>query len=133
MASRKPTRKKTGPTRISSTAEFEKRLAAKEQATSDYFVLQLYVAGTSPRSVQAVENVNALCQECLAGHYELKVIDIYQQPDAAIEAQLVAAPTLIKRLPEPLRRFIGDFADRERVLRGLKVEAKPGPSSAEVP
>jgi circadian clock protein KaiB len=66
-----------------------------------------------------------ICQERLAGHYELQVIDVYQNPEATRELQVVATPTLVKILPEPLRRIIGDLSDRERVLAGLNIEPAP--------
>ena len=83
------------------------------------YVLRLYVTGSTPRSARAVENLRRLCEERLAGRYVLEVVDIYQRPEAAREAQLVAAPTLVRLLPEPLRRLVGDLSDRDRVLRGL--------------
>ncbi len=91
----------------------------------EHFVLRLYVAGTSPHSAQAIENIHAVCTEHLDGRYELEVIDIHQQPEIAAEAQIIAVPTLVKSLPSPLRRLIGNLADREKVLRGLNVVAKP--------
>jgi circadian clock protein KaiB len=75
----------------------------------------------TPRSARAVENIRAFCEKHLAGHYELQVIDIYQQPELARTEQLVAAPTLIKKLPLPLRRLIGDMSDEERILVGLDI------------
>lgn len=84
-------------------------------------VLRLYVAGGTPRSAWAIQNVRRLCEEHLAGRYDLSVIDIYQQPERAAEAQLVAAPTLIKELPLPLARFIGTLTDPERILVHLEL------------
>lgn len=85
-------------------------------------VLRLYVTGSTPRSLRAIENLREVLETELAHRYELQVIDIYQQPEAAAEHQIIAAPTLIKLLPEPVRRIIGDLSDRERVLRGLDIE-----------
>src|SRR5262245_4907758 len=82
-------------------------------------VLRLYVTGGTLRSSWAIRNVRRLCDEHLKGRYLLEVIDIYQQPELAREAQLVAAPTLVKELPPPLRRFVGTMADWSRILTGL--------------
>ncbi len=83
------------------------------------YVLRLYVAGTSRRSFNAIKNLKALLEEKLPGRYHLEIIDIYQQPIFAKSGQIVAAPTLIKELPPPLRKMIGDLSDTERVLMGL--------------
>ena len=83
------------------------------------YVLRLYVAGMTPRAGRAIENVRAVCDEYLDGHFDLEVVDIYQQPDLAKGEQIIAAPTLIKELPLPLRRIIGDMSDRDRLLVGL--------------
>lgn len=85
------------------------------------YVLRLYVTGMTPRSARAIENLRAFCEKHLAGGYALQVIDIYQQPELARTEQLVAAPTLIKKLPLPLRRLIGDMSDEERILVGLDI------------
>ena len=81
--------------------------------------LRLFVTGQTPRSVKSVENLKRLCEKYLKGRYELEVIDIYQQPAMASENQIIAAPTLIKRLPLPLRRLVGDFSNQDRVMLGL--------------
>jgi circadian clock protein KaiB len=83
------------------------------------FVLRLYVAGQTARSLRAVANMRRICAEQLLGHYQLEVIDLYQQPQLAEGEQIVAVPALIKRLPTPLRMVIGDMSDTERVLVGL--------------
>ena len=85
------------------------------------FVLKLYVSGLNPRSQQAIDNLQALCAQHLAGRYHLEIIDIYQQPALAKSAQIVAVPTLVKKLPQPLRRVIGDLSDPGRVLLALGV------------
>jgi circadian clock protein KaiB len=79
----------------------------------------LYVTGLTPRSTRAIENVRKICEEHLEGRYDLAVIDVYQQPTLAKGEQIIAAPTLIKKLPLPLRRVIGDMSNTERVLLGL--------------
>ena len=88
------------------------------------YVLKLYVAGATPRSNQAILNIKKICEEHLFGRYELEVIDVYQQPVLARGEQIIATPTLIKKLPAPLRRFIGTMADTERVLLGLDIRKR---------
>jgi len=83
------------------------------------YLLRLYVTGTTGRSVRAVQNVRRICEEHLQGLYDLEVIDIYKNLPLARGDQIIAAPTLIKRLPAPLRRLIGDMSDEQRVLVGL--------------
>jgi circadian clock protein KaiB len=107
------------------TAAFEKAIK-KKKSDDTVYVLRLYVVGLSPRSRQAISNIKKLCDDHLKGRYELEVIDVYQQPALAKEAELVAAPTLIKKLPLPLRRFIGDMSNKERILVGLGVKGKSG-------
>ena len=92
---------------------------AARSSKTDRYVLRLYVTGMTPRSVRAVANLQEICTEYLDGRYDLEVIDIYQQPDRAKGEQVIAAPTLIKKLPLPMRRIIGDMSNRERVLLGL--------------
>lgn len=89
------------------------------------YVLRLYVAGMTPRSIAAIRQVTAVCDGHLKDRYDLEVIDIYRQPTLARGEQIIAAPTLIKRLPAPLRRLIGDMADAERILIGLDLKARP--------
>jgi circadian clock protein KaiB len=82
-------------------------------------VLRLYVAGSAPRSSLAIRTIKWLCEKHLAGRYDLKVIDIYQQPWLAREAQLVAAPTLVREHPLPARRFVGSMSSVDRLFAGL--------------
>jgi circadian clock protein KaiB len=104
-------------------AALEKALAEKD---SHHYVLRLYVAGLTPRSTQAIQNIRKICEEHLSGRYNLEVIDIYQQPVLAEGEQIIAAPTLIKKLPLPLRRFIGDMSRTEKILLGLDLrKAEP--------
>ncbi len=95
----------------------------------DRYVLRLFVTGTTSRSQRAIENMRKICNENLSGRYDLEVIDVYQNPEATRDLQVVATPTLVKMLPEPLRRFIGDLSDREKVLAGLNVAPVTDPSS----
>lgn len=91
---------------------------------SIHYVLKLYVAGQTPKSVKAIANMKRICEEELQGQYDLEVIDLYQQPQLAQGDQIIAVPTLIKKLPPPLRRIIGDMSDTERVLVGLDIKKK---------
>ena len=86
------------------------------------YVLRLYVTGTTPQSVRAITNVKKICEEYLKGRYELEVVDLYQQPQMARGEQIIAAPTLVKKMPLPLRRIIGDMSRSERVLTGLDLK-----------
>ncbi len=99
------------------TKEFEKALAA--QSLGERYLLRLFVSGTTPRSAQAIRNIRALCEEKLQGRYILEIIDIYQHPELVKPEQIVVAPTLVKKLPLPFRKIIGDLSDKERVLVGL--------------
>ncbi|MGI6272582.1 MAG: circadian clock KaiB family protein [Anaerohalosphaeraceae bacterium] len=90
-----------------------------EETSDQKYVLRLYVAGMTPKSTRAIKNITRICEEHLAGRYDLQVIDIYQQPKLAKGEQIIAAPTLIKKLPVPLRKFIGSMADEEKILVGL--------------
>ncbi len=92
---------------------------ASKSRRSERYVLRLYVAGINPRSSDAIRCITEICEQHLKDRYDLEVIDIYQQPALAKGEQIIAAPTLIKKLPEPLRRFIGNLSDRERILVGL--------------
>lgn len=92
-------------------------------------VLRLYVTGGAPRSALAVRKVTGICERHLAGRYDLEVIDLYQQPWLAKDAQLVAAPTLVKELPPPAKRFVGVLAEPGRLLADLGIPADPGPES----
>jgi circadian clock protein KaiB len=88
------------------------------------YILRLYVTGSSTRSLRAVHNLKKLCDEYLADDYDLRVIDIYKNPDAAREEQIIAAPTLVKHLPRPLRRFIGDLSNTQKLLIGLDIDQR---------
>ena len=98
--------------------------AAMLDQSSQRYVLRLYITGTTPASTRAVEHVRRICEEHLHGRYELQVIDIYQMPTLAKDHQIIAAPTLIKVLPAPLRRFIGDLSRAEKILFGLDLREK---------
>jgi circadian clock protein KaiB len=107
-----------------STSDKEALEAATRDVKQQKYVLRLYVAGVTPRSQEAIRTVTAICEEHLAGRYDLEVIDLYQQPTLAKGEQIIAAPTLIKKLPVPLRRFIGSMANKEKILVGLDLRPK---------
>ncbi len=94
----------------------------RQKSRENKYVLRLYTTGTTQRSVRAVANIKKICDEYLAGRYDLEVIDLYQSPALAKGDQIVAAPTLVKKLPLPLRRLIGDMSDMEKVLLGLDIK-----------
>ncbi len=87
--------------------------------TPDKWVLRLYVAGQSPRSLRALANIRKICLDLLPGRHDLEVIDLYQQPELAQDAQIIALPTLVKQLPSPHRMLIGDLSNTRDVLREL--------------
>lgn len=102
--------------------EFENALTSEKKG--EKYVLRLFVAGINPKSRKAIENLKKILEENLKGQYELEIIDIYQQPIFAKEGQIVAAPTLIKELPPPIRRFVGDMSNKERILLGLHLKTE---------
>lgn len=85
--------------------------------------MRLYVTGATPRSTRAIANLRRLCDQYLPGRYTLEVVDVYQQPHLAREGQIIAAPTLVKSFPLPLRKFIGDMSNTANLLAGLDVRA----------
>lgn len=85
------------------------------------YILRLYVTGSTGRSLRAVYNLKKICEEHLPNDYDLEVIDIYKDPEAAREAQIVAAPTLVKKLPQPIRKFVGDLSNTQKILVGLDI------------
>jgi len=99
--------------------KFEKKLKSSQD---EKYLLRLYITGATPKSTRAIMNVKKICEEHLKGRYELEVIDIYQQPILAKGEQIIAAPTLLKKLPLPLRKFIGDMSNTERILVGLDLK-----------
>lgn len=95
-----------------------------KDVSSAQYVLKLYVSGSTPRSVKAIQNIKKICDEYLTDRYDLEVIDIYQRPLLAKGEQIIAVPTLIKKLPSPLRTFIGDLSTVDRILLGLDIVRK---------
>lgn len=99
--------------------------AKANAAENAQYVLRLYVSGATPRSAEAIANLSEICESRLKGRYDLQVIDVYQQPELARGKDIVAVPTLIKQLPLPLRRLVGNLSREERVLIGLDLEPRP--------
>ena len=89
------------------------------------YQLRLFITGTTARSARAIENMRRICHEHLHDRYELIIIDVYENPEATKDLQIIATPTLVKVLPEPLRRIIGDLSDEGRVLAGLDISPLP--------
>jgi circadian clock protein KaiB len=114
------------PKPIDDTEAFESALAGQPEGA--HYLLRLFVTGSTPRSARAIQNIRALCEEKLHGRYELAVIDIYQHPEQAKPEQIVVTPTLVKKLPLPFRRIIGDLSDKERVLVGLDIVPRERPA-----
>jgi circadian clock protein KaiB len=117
MVQKKTTGRKSG----SAASRLEK---ASRAARKEKLVLRLYVTGMTPRSLQAIDNLKKICEDYLQGRYDLEVIDIYQQPNLAKGEQILAAPTLIRKLPLPMRRFVGDLSNKEKILLGLDLKPK---------
>lgn len=88
------------------------------------WLLRLYIAGQTPRSLAALSNLHRICEEHLLGHYDIEVIDLFEKPQLAEGDQIVAIPTLVRKLPEPIRKIIGDLSDTERTLVGLQLKPR---------
>jgi circadian clock protein KaiB len=112
--------------RVDRARDFEKAIKTGTNSR-DRYILRLCVTGNTPRSSRAIANLHVLCEEYLHGRYELEVVDIQQQPGLAKGEQIIAAPTLIKKLPAPLRKIVGDLSDGKRVLLGLDIQPIPHP------
>jgi len=102
----------------------ESFIQSMEDNEKEKYILCLYVAGLTPKSTKAIKNVKRICEKYLAGRFKLEVIDIYQRPKLAKGEQIIAAPTLIKKLPLPLRRIIGDMSDEDKFLVGIDLRAR---------
>jgi circadian clock protein KaiB len=111
-----PEKKKGSTARVSRAGLLRK--------SSGQYVLKLYVAGVNRKSSEAIRKITEVCEEYLQGRYQLAIIDVYQQPALARGEQIIAVPTLIKKLPLPLRRLIGSMADRDKLLVGLDLRPK---------
>ena len=125
---RSKSRKNAPPVRAAQALDVgtQKTLKQFEKLVSELakpsYLFRLYVAGTSARSTLAIKNIRRICDEYLPGHYELEVVDVYQQPEETRKAQVIAAPTLIKELPLPPQRFVGDMSNPERIVIGLNLK-----------
>ena len=108
------------------TEAFEEALKGTALKRAKY-ILRLYVTGSSGRSLRAIQNLKKICDDHLTDDYDLEVIDIYENPTAAREEQIVAAPTLVKKLPRPLRKFVGDLSNTKKILVGLDIYQRQGP------
>lgn len=97
-------------------------------ANAEHYVLRLYVTGSTKRSARAIETTRQICDTHLKGRHELVVVDLYEHPEAAAREQIIASPTLVRLLPDPLRRIIGDLSDRQRVLASLGITT-PAPGA----
>jgi circadian clock protein KaiB len=109
---------------MAGTSKKRKTPAAKaaETKSPDHWNLRLYVAGQSPRSTAAIANLRRFCEEYLAGKYSIEVVDLLENPQLARGDQIVALPTLVRKLPAPMRKIIGDLSDRERVILGMDLK-----------
>jgi circadian clock protein KaiB len=105
------------------TRAFEEALATDPKR--EYYHLLLFVSGSTPRSLRSIENIKRLCEESLHDRYSIEVVDAYLQPDRLKPEQILVTPTLIKKLPSPIRRIVGDLSDKERVLIGLDIIPRP--------
>ena len=115
----KPDRKRSLKTKAhDATRVFEEALSHNPLRRAKY-ILRLYVTGSTGRSLRAVHNLKKICEEHLLNDYDLEVIDIYKDPEAARAEQIIAVPTLVKKLPEPIRRFVGDLSNTQKILVGL--------------
>ncbi len=96
----------------------------KKELSPDKYILQLFVAGTSPNSSRAIINIKNICEEYLSGRFKLNIIDIYQQPKTLVNEQIIAVPVLIKKFPLPEKRMVGDLSNIDEVLKGLNINKK---------
>lgn len=101
---------------------------SRDPPEDDHFVLFLYVAGMTQKSVRALANLKQICESNLAGRYQIEVVDLLENPQLAAGRQIVAVPTLVRMLPTPLKKIIGDLSDTERVLVGLNLAPIPAPT-----
>ena len=108
-----------------------KALDKTEEVLNNKYILTLYVTGTSPRTKIAIDNLNRICKGELEGRYDLEIVDVLEHPQRAEDEKILATPTLIKNLPPPLRRVIGDLSDKDKVLLGLEVRSAPNSSSSQ--
>ena len=113
----------SAPSTRKATASSAKRRTAKAKRESGEYLLRLYVAGQTPRSLQAFDNLKRICDEHLAGRYRIEIIDLLENPGLARGDQILALPAVVRQLPPPVKKIIGDFSNAERVLVGLDLRA----------
>jgi circadian clock protein KaiB len=113
--------KKIAATQKSKKTTGQSKTNGQPKRATDKWTLRLYVAGQAPKSMAAFKNLKRLCDEHLPGRYKIEVIDLLEKPQLAAGDQIVAVPTLVRKLPEPLRRIVGDLSDEERALVGLQL------------
>lgn len=106
--------------------DFEKVLREFEK---EHFVFHLYIAGASEKSSEAIKNIKEFCEKYLKDHYKLEVVDIYQQPESTSENQVIVVPTLIKQLPPPVKKFIGNLSNINQILMGIPINLLAGKTS----
>ncbi len=104
--------------------EPRKKNHPEKPSTAKAWDLRLYVAGQTPRAVKALTNLKAICEEHLAGQYSIEIVDLLKKPQLAKGDQILAVPTLVRKLPEPVRKIIGDLSNTERVLVGLDLRER---------
>jgi circadian clock protein KaiB len=114
-------RKGQRPARAGSAVSIDLKAESK---AADTYILRLYVAGQTPKSLTAFANLKKLCEEYLSGRYRIEVIDLIENPQLAAGDQILALPTLVRKLPEPLKRIIGNLSDKERFLVGMDLKAQ---------
>jgi circadian clock protein KaiB len=107
----------------------EETLAEPVVLSTEVFLLRLYVAGQTPKCIRAFDNLKRICEEYLSGRYHIEMIDLLQNPQLARGDQILAVPTLVRRLPEPIKKIIGDLSNTERVLVGLDLRPARRPST----
>jgi circadian clock protein KaiB len=126
MKPKKSAVKKPPAGRKKSASSQRVKTAPKKSAASDTWNLRLYVAGQTPKSLSAFANLKKLCEEHLFGRYQIEIVDLIKQPQLAQNDQIVALPTLVRKLPAPIKRVIGDLSNLERVMVGLDLRMSDG-------
>jgi circadian clock protein KaiB len=128
-AKKTPARPRTAATKAAArpAAGKPERVRKLRPSDPDYYQLRLYVAGQTRKSLQAIANLKQICEEHLAGRYSVEVVDLLEHPQLARGDQILAIPTLVRKLPQPIRKIIGDLSHIERVLVGLDVKPSPEP------
>src|SRR3982751_3888065 len=116
MKHKPPSHSTKKPELVSTTEQFERALEGRAEAS---YVLKLYITGSTSKSLRAIENIKNICEEQVPGSYELEIVDLYQEPERAIDNQILASPTLVRQFPLPARKYVGDLTDKERLIAGF--------------